>query len=178
MEVFGHGSMIVVDRGHIDEFLSVPEEQISFQAGFDSFSLYLMFVGDVRNSYHNSIIRKMAQNLATSEIVEELTAAFADELEPQVGKGNTKLYAANIDYKRIEVFKTLLPIMARVVHRQFVGLPVCTFPTQRNSLYLGRNKEYLEAISQHSISVGLASVVLRYVPHILKKFDILWLLFT
>jgi hypothetical protein len=91
MEVFGHGSMIVVDRSHIDEFLSVPEEQISFQAGFDSFSLYLMFVGDTRNSYHNSVIRKMSQNLATSEIFDELAAAFVDELEPQVEIGNTKL---------------------------------------------------------------------------------------
>jgi len=87
MELFGHGSLVAVDRAHMDEFLAATESQISFQEGFDSFSLYLMFLGDTRNSYHNSVIRKMAQNLATSELSEELTEAFMDEMEPLVGEG-------------------------------------------------------------------------------------------
>jgi len=83
--------MVVVDHDHAKELFDVPEDSISFTAAFnDGFSLHYLFHGDPRDDYHTRIIRgQLTQNISSSipELVDELSAAFADLFEPNITEG-------------------------------------------------------------------------------------------
>lgn len=46
----------MVDRAHVKELLTAPEDHISFTESFDDHGFSYLFTGDVRNAYHNRII--------------------------------------------------------------------------------------------------------------------------
>jgi hypothetical protein len=107
MKLFGYGSkgLIVVDRDHIKEFFDAPEGDLSFEAGFvDGLSLREMFNGDPSNDYHKRPLQgELTQNIAASMpyIIDELSAAFADEFDLTLGEGKPKRNEGLSHYYRI-----------------------------------------------------------------------------
>ena len=84
--------MVVVDRDHFQELLEAPEDRLSFtqtlirEGHFD-----YGFTGNLLNSYHADIIRnQLTQNIQAKmpDIVDEVNAGFADELEPIITNGS------------------------------------------------------------------------------------------
>lgn len=83
--------MVIVDNTHLHEFLHAPEDQLSFNKGFiEGLSLPYLFRTNVFDSYHVRILRRnLTQNIGKSmeDTVDELKAAFEDEIGSLVSKG-------------------------------------------------------------------------------------------
>jgi len=137
--------MIVIDRDHAKELFDAPEDHISFSESFnEGFGLHYLFHGDPRDDYHiriirNQLTRKMSS--FTSALVDELNEAFAAEFEQDMTAGtNLSHRQLTLEYKPILVHKKAARVVQRLVHRLFVGLPLC------KSLPSGEEKSLQQAI--------------------------------
>lgn len=82
---------MVVDRDHFQELFHAPEDLLSFnQSLVRGGNFNYGFRGNILNPYHADVIRnQLTQNIQAkmADIVDELNAAFADELEPIITDG-------------------------------------------------------------------------------------------
>lgn len=92
--------LVVIDRDHFQELFEAPEDQLSFNLALIKGGAFdYGFHGNVRNAYHADVIRnQLTQSLGGKmpDIVDELNAAFADELESIITDGIKRVCVANI----------------------------------------------------------------------------------
>ena len=83
---------MIIDQKHFHELFDATEDRLSFnKATLRRGHFNYAFKADILNTYHVDIIRKnLTQNThgKMSDIVDELNASFADELDPFITGGN------------------------------------------------------------------------------------------
>ena len=131
--LFGRPSgLIVVDHSHLKEVLEAPNDEINFLEGIlGDTDFRHTFYGDVQNEYHVRVVRnRLTQNFVSliPDTVDELKAALKDEVDSLVPENGHLFMNFNlpIDWVPVVVFEKTLKIVARISHRVFVGLPLCT----------------------------------------------------
>ena len=82
---------MVVDRDHFQELFDGPEDRLSFGQSLIRVGHFdYGFNGNILNSYHADVIRnQLTQNIQAKmpDIVDEVNAGFANELEPIITEG-------------------------------------------------------------------------------------------
>jgi len=91
MLAFSSGGLVVVDRDHFQELLDAPEDRLSFNlAMVKGGSFDYAFRSNIRNPYHIELIRNQLTHsigIKMSDIIDELNASFAEEIEQSITEG-------------------------------------------------------------------------------------------
>jgi hypothetical protein len=166
--------MIVVNRSHVSELLTAPEEYIPFSEAFADFGFEYMFKGNIFVNYHNRIILGPLMHNASrySLMLDEMEDALAGELGHVDNSCEIPVISSlTHGYRPVAIHKT----SARIVQDWIVG-PSLDFP--RVILHIpaeigretGRNEEYLDAAIRAARAVSIGVLGLRYVPKALKGY--------
>jgi hypothetical protein len=126
--------MIVVDRSHVTELLTAPEEYIPFSEAFADFGFEYMFTGNILVNYHNRIILgPLTHNASTySLILDEIEYALAAELGHVDSSCEIPVISSLTQgYRSVAIHNTSTRIVARLDSRVFVGLPTCIISYSR-----------------------------------------------
>jgi hypothetical protein len=89
--------LIVVNREHLKEFFSAPDDELNFLEGTNTRNDFEtpFRAGGNRLDYHIGVVRtQLTQNLGNLMplIADELNNALTDELEPLLTNGKSKIY--------------------------------------------------------------------------------------
>ncbi|KAJ6483217.1 cytochrome P450 [Mycena sanguinolenta] len=136
---------------------NAPENVLSFYQGVEEVRVKLTMGREIaENPYHQLTVRtSLTRNLHTlfPEVRDEIVCAFDDVLQLQ-GSG-TEIHSSS-DWKPLQVFSTMMDVVARVSNRLFVGLPLC------------RDKAYLENNVQHTMDVISSGMIISLFPEFLR----------
>lgn len=121
--------LVVIDRDHVKELFSAPDADLNFlEAKLEHLDLRYTFKLNVHDDWHIDMIRnQLTQKIPElmPQMVDELTAAFHDELEPVVTKGIRHNSMLTRGWTPVVVHRKALSIVSRVANRVFVGQPLC-----------------------------------------------------
>ncbi|KAG0136226.1 cytochrome P450 [Tuber indicum] len=129
----------------IEELRDLPQSILSFRPAGDEIlqSTYILHEGIIQDAYHVDLIRKnMTERLSKilPEIAKNVEEVFEDITD------------IKDEWKNVNILNMSVGLISRVTSRIFVGLPIC------------QNPEYLESITQFSVSVMKCARIMDYLP--------------
>ncbi|KAK8050778.1 cytochrome P450 [Apiospora phragmitis] len=150
---FLNGYQVVLPLSQIDWLLAQPDSALSQEdvnRQFLESDYTFPHPNFVKDPVHPEIIRH--------ELTKKLNN-FADDVVDEMEQALTDSWGTNTDdWVEVNVYQTLLHIVARLSTRVFVGLPLC------------RDAEFLEACQSFNRNVALSAAFLNLLPSFLKPF--------
>lgn len=151
-------TVVPLKPGVFKDVMNVSDDVLSsLKAGEEFLQIdYTLFFKEIGNQVHVGLIRS---NL--SRYLRELVPALHDELCSALSDSFT--LDENTESRSLVVMPEIMQIMARVVNRSLVGLPLC------------RNKDYIETNVKYATEVMLEANALAIVPRPLRPLAHRWL---
>ncbi|KAK7941361.1 uncharacterized protein PG986_013748 [Apiospora aurea] len=150
---FLNGYQVVLPLSQIDWLLAQPDSALSQEdvnRQFLESDYTFPHPSFVKDPVHPEIIRH--------ELTKKLNS-FADDVVDEVEQALVDSWGTDTDeWVEVNVYQTLLRIVARLSTRVFVGLPLC------------REPEFLEACESFNRNVALSGAFLNLLPSFLKPF--------
>lgn len=148
--------LVILNRNHLEDIIKSSENDLSFsEAAKDTeHTQYILGPEIEHNPYHITIIQsQLTRSLPRlyPALRDELVVAFEDIL-------NLK----DNEWKSVPAFETMRMVICRIIHRVFVGLPLCRDPGW-NALNLGSSTATLKEIM-------LLRLIPRYMISVLGKY--------
>ncbi|EJD50797.1 cytochrome P450 [Auricularia subglabra TFB-10046 SS5] len=150
---FNEWTVLVTSEQLVDELRKAPDSVLSFTAAAEDAIQEKYVFGDNRleGNFHLSVIRsKLSRQLGAvfPAVKDEISASFADNIR----SGSTD------EWVKVPAYDMSMNVIARTSSRLFVGLPMC------------RNEEYIDLIINYTITVVVASNLIRQFPWFLQPF--------
>ncbi|KAK7989928.1 Vacuolar calcium ion transporter [Apiospora arundinis] len=150
---FLSGYQVVLPLSQVDWLLTQPDSVLSQEdvnRQFLESDYTFPHPSFVKDPVHPEIIRH--------ELTKKLNT-FADDVVDEMEQALTDSWGTNTDdWVEVNVYQTLLHIVARLSTRVFIGLPLC------------RDTEFLEACQSFNRNVALSAAFLNLLPSFLKPF--------
>ncbi|KAK8087840.1 P450 monooxygenase [Apiospora hydei] len=150
---FLNGYQVVLPLSQIDWLLAQPDSALSQEdvnRQFLESDYTFPHPSFVKDPVHPEIIRH--------ELTKKLNS-FADDVVDEMEQALADSWGTNTDeWVEVNVYQTLLRIVARLSTRVFVGLPLC------------REPEFLEVCESFNRNVALSGAFLNLLPSFLKPF--------
>ncbi|KAK8875034.1 cytochrome P450 [Apiospora arundinis] len=150
---FLSGYQVVLPLSQVDWLLAQPDSVLSQEdvnRQFLESDYTFPHPSFVKDPVHPEIIRH--------ELTKKLNT-FADDVVDEMEQALTDSWGTNTDdWVEVNMYQTLLHIVARLSTRVFIGLPLC------------RDTEFLEACQSFNRNVALSAAFLNLLPSFLKPF--------
>lgn len=140
---------IVADRAKVAEYLSAPDDVLSFHDSVNDFlqTEWTLGYGVAHRMYHVALVRtRFTQTIAAS------TPAMYSELQDCIAT----LVGSPSDWTEVPLYATVVKMVARVSNNAFTGQLFC------------RNEAYLENAIAYAQSVVISAEIIRLFPNWLK----------
>jgi hypothetical protein len=111
--------MVIVDRAHYEELLTASDDDLHFlNAALEDFDFRHVYRANILRGAHVHVIRvNLRKNIqaVTPEIADETIFAIEDEFGA----------LATSEWTPVVAFEKVCALVARQIHRVFVGFPFC-----------------------------------------------------